>query len=442
MKIKKYAAALGSLALVASLAACGGSNTASTTTKSDSGTSKTASKNEPVTLRIAWWGNQPRTDYTLKIIDLYEKQHPNVKIEPEYASWDDYFKKLAPEAAANNLPDIIQMDTSYVTQYANNNQLADLKPFYGKEIDTKDLSKDYIDAGQLNNHYYGLPTGSNAIGLQYDPALLKKAGINSIPQNWTWTDYQNLAKKAVAAGLKFDDGPNPAPDVFFNYYLRTQGKRLYSKDGTTLGYKDDKLFVNFFKMYADLTKEKAILSPDEKSQVKGLEDDPVVKNQSIGIFQWSNQFVGLQQVANRPLEMVGMPGPNADKGLFLKPSMYWSMSNNSKNKSEAAKFINFLENNVDANKLALGDRGVPGSPSVQKALEPLLSPSQKQVFDYVAWAGKHSAVFNGPDPIGAGEVITLLLNTSNQICYGNIKPEDAAKQFRQQAEAILAKNKQ
>jgi multiple sugar transport system substrate-binding protein len=50
-------------------------------------------------------------------------------------------------------------------------------------------------------------------------------------------------------------------------------------------------------------------------------------------------------------------------------------------------------------------------------------------------------VFNGPDPIGAGEVITLLANTSNQICYGNVKPEDAAKQFRQQAEAILAKNK-
>src|SRR4051794_7023978 len=200
MKIKKYAAGLSSLLLVASLAACSGSNTASTT-KSDSAKSKTASKNESVTLRIAWWGNQPRTDYTLKIIDLYEKQHPNVKIESEYASWDDYWKKLAPEAAANNLPDIIQMDTSYVTQYANNNQLADLEPFYGKEINTKELSNDYIDAGKLNKHYYGLPTGSNAIGLQYDPALLKKAGIDSIPQNWTWTDYQNLAKKAVAAGL-------------------------------------------------------------------------------------------------------------------------------------------------------------------------------------------------------------------------------------------------
>jgi multiple sugar transport system substrate-binding protein len=440
MKIKKYAAALSSLLLVASLAACSGSNSASTS-KSDSGTSKSASKNEPVTLRISWWGNQPRTDYTLKIIDLYEKQHPNVKVEPEYASWDDYWKKLSPEAAANNLPDIIQMDTSYVTQYANNNQLADLKPFFGKEINTKDLGQDYLDLGKFGNKYFGLATGVNAVGFQYDPALLKKADIDSIPQNWTWDDYQNMAKKAIAAGMYFDNGPKPGTDVFFNYYLRSQGKRLYSKDGTTLGYKDDKLFVDFFKMYADLTKEKAVPSPDVMAQAKGLEDYPVVKQKAIGIFQWSNQFVGTQQVSNRPLEMVGMPGPNADKGLFLKPGMYWSISNNSKNKAEAAKFIDFMTNNIDANKLTLGDRGVPGSSKVQDALKPLLTPANKQVFDYVAWAQEHSSLYNGPDPIGAGEVMTLLTNLTDQVCYGRIKPEDAAKQFRQQADSILAKNK-
>ena len=40
-----------------------------------------------------------------------------------------------------------------------------------------------------------------------------------------------------------------------------------------------------------------------KAQIKGLEDDPLVKGQQVGVWQWTNQFVGLQQVANRPLEM-------------------------------------------------------------------------------------------------------------------------------------------
>ncbi|WP_368657544.1 hypothetical protein AB3Z07_20295 [Metabacillus halosaccharovorans] len=89
----------------------------------------------------------------------------------------------------------------------------------------------------------------------------------------------------------------------------------------------------------------------------------------------------------------------------------------------------------------LGDRGVPGSPKVQEALLPLLSPAQKQVFNYVAWAGEHSSPYNGPDPTKAAEVINLLKNTTDQIAYGVLKPEEAAKQFRQQAESILAQGK-
>nr|WP_042462427.1 ABC transporter substrate-binding protein [Neobacillus dielmonensis] len=440
MLLKKFMVSSLSLLMVFSLAACSGS---STTSKSEDKPEKekTSSKEENVTLRMAWWGSQPRHDYTLKIIEMYEKEHPNVKIEPEYASWDDYWKKLAPQAAANELPDIIQMDLSYITQYSTNKQLTDLKPYFGKEIDTKDLSDNFLEGGKIGDKYFGLSTGVNAIGYQYDPALLKKIGVDKVSEDWTWDDYQEMAQKASKAGLYIDNGPGTAPDVFFNYYLRSQGKSLYSKDGTKLGYTDDKLFVTYFKMYADLVKEKAVQSPDAAAQVKGLEDDPVVKQKSIGIFQWSNQFIGIQQVANRPLEMVGMPGPNGDKGLFLKPSMIWSIANNSKQKEEAAKFIDFMTNNIEANKLMLGDRGVPGSPKVQDALKPLLSPSQQQVFDYVAWAGENSSAFSGPDPIGAGEVINTLKGFTDQMAYGTMKPEDAAKQFRQQAEAILAKNK-
>jgi multiple sugar transport system substrate-binding protein len=437
--MKKLMVMLVSLLMVFSLAACSGSTTSNSEGNSDKDNS--GKKDENVTLRIAWWGSQPRHDYTLKIIELYEKENPNVKIEPEYASWDDYWTKLAPQAASNEMPDIIQMDLSYITQYGKNNQLADLKPFLGKEIDTSDLSQDFLDGGKIGDKYYGLNGGVNALAFQYDTALLKKIGVDKIPADWKWDDYNEMAKKAVAAGLYFENGPGTAPDVSFNYYLRSNGKRLYSEDGTTLGYEDDKLFVDFFSMYADLVKMKAIQSPDASAQVKGLEDDPVVKQQSIGLIQWSNQFIGLQTAANRPLEMVGLPGPNADKGLFLKPSMLWSVANSSKNKAEAAKFIDFMTNNIEANKLMLGDRGVPGSAKVQEALMPLLSEAQKQVFNYVAWAGDNSSVYNGPDPTGAGEIFSILKGFADQMAFEVIKPEEAAKQFRQQAEAVLAKNK-
>lgn len=262
--------------------------------------------------------------------------------------------------------------------------------------------------------------------------------IHSLDENWTWDDYQNLAQKAKAAGIYIDTGMKA--DVFFNYFLRTKGKSLYKKDGTGLGYDDDKLFEEFFNMTSNLVKEKAVPTPDYLAQLKGIEDDPVVTKDAIGIWQWSNQFVGLQQVANRPLEIHNMPGPNSKEGLYLKPSMLWSIASNSKHKKEAAKFINFMVNDIEANKLNLGDRGVPGSAKVKEALKPLLSPAQQQVFEYVEWAEQNSSAFDGPDPTGAGEVIELLDNLAEQMAFGQLKVEDAAKQFRQQAESILSQN--
>ncbi|MEW9050781.1 MAG: sugar ABC transporter substrate-binding protein [Neobacillus sp.] len=436
--MKKFLVLLFSFVLVFSLAACNGSSSTSGN-NSDSDKKEDEKKDEKVTLRIAWWGSQPRHDYTLEIIKMYEEKNPNVKIEAEYASWDDYWKKLAPQAAANELPDIVQMDLSYFTQYAQNGQIADLTPFTGKEINTKDIAENVINGGKLGDKLYGINSGVNVVGFHYDPALLKKAGVDSIDENWTWDDYTEIALKAKDAGLFMDTGMKA--DVFFNYYLRTHGKSLYSKDGTGLGYDDDKLFVDFFNMTSGLVKDKAVPTPDYLAQLKGLEDSPLVANTGIGIFQWSNQFVGIQQVANRELAIAPMPGPNSDKGLYLKPAMFWSVGNNSKNKEEAAKFIDFMINDIEANKLNLGDRGVPGSSVVKEALKPLLSPAQVQVFDYVDWAEGNSSAFDGPDPVGAGEVIETLDSIAEQMAYGNIKVEDAAKQFRQQAESVLAQNK-
>ncbi|MFS0883206.1 ABC transporter substrate-binding protein [Metabacillus niabensis] len=433
--MKKFLLLFVAIFMVFSMAACSSGTSSSGESGSDSG----GGKDDKVTLRIAWWGEQTRNDYTLEIIKMYEEKNPNVKIQAEYASWDDYWKKLAPQASANQLPDIIQMDLSYFSQYAENGQLADLTPFIGKEIDTTNFTENYINGGKIGDKLYGFNAGVNVLGFNYDPALLKKIGVESLDENWTWDDYKEIAAKAKDAGLYVDTGMKA--DVFFNYYLRTLGHTLFSKDGTGLGYDDDQLFIDFFEMTSGLVKDKAVPTPDYLAQLKGIEDDPVVTEDAIGIWQWSNQFVGLQQVANRPLQIHNMPGPNAKEGLYLKPSMFWSVANNSKHQEEAAKFINFLVNDVEANKLILGDRGVPGSSEVKEALKPELSPEQTLVFESVEWAEQNSSDFDGPDPVGAGEVIELLDSLGEQMAYGQLEVKDAAKQFRQQAESILAQNK-
>lgn len=440
--MKKILLVLLTMTTIFFLAACGGddnsSSEADASTDDTSGNNEDASEDasgEDVTIRVAWWGNQPRHDYTMEVIKMYEEKNPHVNIEAEYASWDDYWQKLAPQAAANELPDIIQMDLSYLAQYANNGQLADLSQFFDSAIDVSNITEDIIDGGRIDDGIYGFNAGVNAVGFQYNPALAEEHGIEIPGDDWTWDDYQEISKKAVEAGIYFDTGMQP--DVFFNYYLRQHGDRLYAEDGSGLGYEDDQLFIDFFTMIQEQVEKEATPTPDFLAQLAGPEDDPVVKGEGIGVFQWSNQFVGLEQTSGLEFSMVPMPGPNVSDGLFLKPSMFWSVSENSAAKEEAAKFIDFFINDIEANKLILGERGVPVSSVVKEALLEEVSESQAKVFEYIAWVEENSTPMGAPDPAQAGEIIDLLTNLSEQVAYGQTTPEDASSHFRQQAESIL-----
>jgi multiple sugar transport system substrate-binding protein len=433
--MRRLGLALLAILLLLSAAACSSGNEEASGSKDEKG-------NEEITLRVAWWGGQPRHDYTMKVIELYEKQHPNVKIEAEFANWDDYWKKLAPMAAANQLPDIIQMDTAYLSQYGEKGQLEDLTP-YTKDgtIDVGTIDENAISGGKIGDKLYGFNLGSNVLSVITNDDMLKEAGVEIDDESWTWEDFQqNVLDVHKATGQFGTNGMHP-PDVFFPYYLRTQGERFYNEDGTGLSYKDDQLFTDYFNMQLGLVDQKAFPTPDIQAQIKGLEDDYIVKGTAAMTWNWSNQYLGFAQLTEAPLSINLPPEQSAETALFLRPSMFFSVPKSSKHKEEAAKFLDFFVNDVEANKLIKGDRGVPVSSEIIEALKPELTEDEAKIFEYVERASQNASQADPPDPLGSAEVMKALKDVSEQIIFKQITPEEGAKKFREQAEDILGKNK-
>ena len=110
----KVSGAVGAAGL---LAACGGSGASSTAsagdTTSTAASTEAASGDEQINLRMAWWGSQDRHDKTIAAIELYESLNPNVKIEYEYYSFDDYFTKLKTLVASDQVWDVFQMGGNF-----------------------------------------------------------------------------------------------------------------------------------------------------------------------------------------------------------------------------------------------------------------------------------------------------------------------------------------
>ncbi|ASA20128.1 ABC transporter substrate-binding protein [Paenibacillus donghaensis] len=397
---------------------------------------------EQVNLRIAWWGNEYRNNATIQVIQRYEEQNPHVNIEYDYSAFNEYWKKLAPSAAGNVLPDIIQMDLSYLSEYGTLGLLEDLSPYVDNGwIDTGSISDDKLAGGKLGEQLYGVTLGLNALFSMYDPEVLKAYGLQPPDASWTWDDLETMGQKLKGTGIYL--GTYLTPEQFFAYSLRQQGVSLFTKDGSSLGYQDDGLFVEYFGRMQRLMQDKLLFEPDIWTQdINDPDEDPFYKGQALFGWGYSNQFISTVQRYGKPLAIAPMPGPHNERGLFLKPSMFFSVAKNSKHKEEAARFINFFVNDLEANKLLKGERGVPVSSAIKEQLMPFVEPELAQVFDYVEWVEQHSSPMDPPGPIGTAEVTSVLREIYDLIMFNKMTPQKAAEEFRLRANGILSQNLQ
>lgn len=400
-----------------------------------------------VKLRITWWGSQDRHDRTTKVIQMFEKKYPNISIKYEFSGWDGYWEKIAAQAAGGNLPDVFQQDYQYLAQYARKGLLLDLDPYAEQEVlDLTNIEENNIIGGRVDGKLYAVNLGSNAPCVVYDPALLKQAGVSEPTDDWLWEDYMDAAKTIHEKLGIYGDGNSPFNYFHgFKHYLRQRGQKFYSEDGTKLGYEDDKLFEEFYAMELELAKEGAIPMPDERLEIKSVEEALIVTGKSaMETAMWSNMIIAMGSAASRPLKMALYPKDKeqVQEGLYLKPGQFFSAAKKSKNKEEAVQLIDYFTNDIEANKVLLAERGVPISSKVREALTPLLNETQKQMFDYIDLVAENSSPIDPPDASGHPEIDKLLKNLEEQMLYGQISLEDAAAKFREEANKILAKSAQ
>jgi multiple sugar transport system substrate-binding protein len=444
------------------LAACGGASTGGTTGSTGAtpasggqaaatsagatGQGGAAASGEAIQFRMAWWGSQDRHDRTIKVLDLFKKDNPNVNITYEFSAFNDYWTKLTTQAAGGNLPCLIQQDYQKIGEWVSRDLLLPLDDYVQTgTINAKNIDQKYLDGGKLNGKLYAISLGTNSQALIYDPALFEKAGVPLPSNDWTWNDFEQvttqLKEKLGIYGMSVGlDG-----DQVFKLWLKQHGKTLYNAEGKALGYDDDKLYIDFFTMIKRLM-EKGNM-PNREFEVSlgsaPIEDDPIVKQQAAIGSMWSNQIVAVSSAAKRPLKAGLLPKPdvpNAQVGHYLKPSQFFSITAKCDHPEVAAKLIDFFTNSIPANEILLAERGVPISSEVRKAIESKVEPAQQEAFALVSLVEKNGSPLDPPDPAGHSQVISKVYTPlMEQVLYGQLSPEDAAKQFREQASAILAK---
>jgi len=420
-----------------------------TETTEEAETTETTDSEEPVTLRMAWWGSQTRHDITVEVIEMYEKEHPNVTIEYEFYDFDSYFTKLKTLVASDQVWDIFQLGGNfpeYIDKIQYMNEYVD-----SGIVDTSGISDAYLKITQdTEGNQIGLSNGLNTYGIAYDVDMFNEAGVPLPTDNWTWEDFENAALTIAEKTGHFGSSGFTSSEFIAgcSTYIGQQGKvgeySFFNLDLTGMGFTDAQMLTPYIQMRANLINKGASPDAGAEMEITNIENDFLVTGEAAMTWVAVNQFPTIYDICageGRTLALATVPrvSPDGPAGSVIQSSQMLCVSKDSQNKEEAAKFISWFQNSTECNNVLKGERGIPINDSVREALEAEATDGQKVMYDYVSLVGTFATPekINVLSPAGQDEVVDNYRNYIQQVVSGEITAEQAADKTYADAEKLF-----
>ncbi|MFD1547497.1 ABC transporter substrate-binding protein [Nonomuraea guangzhouensis] len=418
---KMWTVALLAATVMTSVAACG------------SGDDKAGG--DKIELRFSYWGSDSRQKLTEQVIKKFEEKNPTINVEGDFSDFANYYEKLATKVAANDAPDVMSIEIRGLGEYAGRGALADMA---GK-VPTTDFDQQALAAGNIDGKQYGIPSGVNAFSMLVNKATIEKAK-QQVPddKSWTWDDWINLAKQISASGTGLTGAEYNYNPAWLQIFAAQRGEKLY--DGKKLGVSADTLKA-WWGIHQQLIQTKG--SPDAAKSSEliagGVEQSPLGTNTGATGMWWSNQLGGLSKASGQELTLLRMPKTKeaTTGGMFLQPSMFYTVGAKSEHPAEAAKFIDFMTNDPDAAAILLSDRGLPINAKVLAAVKDKLPAVDQKTLAFIDEVRSELGPIAAP-PKGALQVDDILKRITEEVVFAKTTPDAAAQKFLTEANAAVA----
>lgn len=352
-KVKSGISALSViLVLILIISACGSDNGGNTTSadpaeksaNNASATEKPVAAAEPVEIQM-WTheSNELEDKYKRERVEAFNAAHDGkIKVTltgiPRGQNSNGYEERLNVAIAANELPDIVDVDGPNAAAYVQSGILAPMDEYLTDE-DLNDFVGSVIEQGTYEGKLYLLAPTESGVVLFYNKKALADAGIKpatSIEDAWTWEEFYQNAKK-LKKGENFpvtffdDYGVGEWQTYMATPFVWSNGSNIISEDGsTTDGYLNSpetvEVLENIAKFYTEKLSTTAPGAQDWQEQKSPL---------AIG---------GVWVAAETTFEYGMMPLPVYKTPK--SPSGGWSygITQQSENRKEATEVIKWMTN--------------------------------------------------------------------------------------------------
>ncbi|MDO4306578.1 MAG: sugar ABC transporter substrate-binding protein [Eubacteriales bacterium] len=294
---------------------------------------------ENVTISF-WDGNWDEAAFE-NIKALWEEEHPDIKLEPEFLVDNGMSDKYTLALSNGTAPDVVACALDWTTTFGNAGYLASLNEFVEKDgVDLGQYVQGAINASTIDGELYALPFRSETYALYYNVDLLAEAGYTEPPKTWDEV-------KEIAAACTKDDvagyglcGANYG-NFSFQYItmLRSSGGSILNEDNTESALGSDAALQT-----AQLYKDLAAYAPASMLENDNIANRTLFANGKVAMYMSGIYDAPEIVKANPDLNFACAMVPTANDAERSSILGGWSVavSECSENKEAAWEFVKWL----------------------------------------------------------------------------------------------------
>ncbi len=388
------------------------------------------SKDVQTEITLSWWGNDERNEYTIEAVKIFERLHPDIKVNCNYSEWSGYQARFNVQMASNTEADVMQINYAWVQQFSpEGDGFYDLNKL-SDTVDLTNFTEDELNYGMKNGRLNAVPIALNTQTVYINKTVYDKYGL-STPK--TWDDIFAAAK--VMNGEAYPISMTSKSSWFYivSYAEQVTGKQFMTLDGKLNFTADDiRIMLDFYKQ---LINEKVM------PQVEYFDRLNIDSGQYGGCVAWLSDASGYCGTAEENgFEYIVEDYPVIDgKELswYAKPATMYAISRNTSYPEESAILLDFLLNSPEMAELQGIEKGIPLSDSAQEYLSEndMLTGLQYDAFlkmaDYSESLSVISPYFENTD------LIDEFRDGCNSVLYDKISSEEKAQELCVRFKEIL-----
>ncbi|MGN7454549.1 sugar ABC transporter substrate-binding protein [Paenibacillus pasadenensis] len=212
MDTKRTIAALAAAALAGSLIA---------------GCSSGGSGAEEGKTKLTVWAMGDSSKPMEQMAAAYQKENPDVSIQVQAIPWGSAHDKLLTAVASKKGPDVLQMGTTWMPEFAAAGALADLTADLADypELAADNFFDGTVTSTQFDGKTVGVPWLAETRVLFYRTDVLQSVGYDHAPK--TWDELLDASKKLTERGKdKYGIGLDPKEPTLSFMFARQNGSKL------------------------------------------------------------------------------------------------------------------------------------------------------------------------------------------------------------------------